>query len=365
MLVQRVVMPGGGPESWTVLDDTGEVIDPAERYLAYLSAIERSPNTVRAYAISLKLWFEFLAGAGLVWDQVGIEDVARFVAWLRAPAPNVVVLAEGAARRRPSSINRYLAGVFGFYDHHSRSGVTVAGELVSWRRVSRGSYKPFLHHVTKGKPIPVRPVKLPVARRRPATLEPEQIVAILAACEHLRDRFLFSLLAETGMRVGQALGLRHSDFVSRSREVRIVPRDDNVNGARAKSRAVSTIPVSTPLVRLYSEYMHVEYGEIDSDYVFVNLFGGRVGRPLTYASVHELAGRIAARTGISFTAHMLRHSHATAMIRQGVPIDVVAKLLTHRSSTTTSSTYVHLDVADIRAALIKAGVSDYQSGEPQ
>ncbi len=33
---------------------------PAERYLAYLAAIERSPNTVRAYAVSLKLWFEFL-----------------------------------------------------------------------------------------------------------------------------------------------------------------------------------------------------------------------------------------------------------------------------------------------------------------
>ena len=198
VLVQRVLVPGGGPESWTVLDDTGEVIGPVERYLAYLSAIERSPNTVRAYAISLKLWFEFLASARLAWDQVGIEDVARFVSWLRAPAPNVVVLAGEAGRRRPSSVNRYLAGVFGFYDHHSRTGLTVAAELVAWRRVSRGSYKPFLHHVTKGKPVPVRPVKLPVLRRRPATLGPEQIVAILAACEHLRDRFLFSLLSETG-----------------------------------------------------------------------------------------------------------------------------------------------------------------------
>ncbi|MDP9388342.1 MAG: site-specific integrase, partial [Actinomycetota bacterium] len=348
MLVQRVVMPSGSPDSWTVLDDDGEVIEPAERYLAYLSAIERSPNTVRAYAISLKLWFEFLAGAGLAWDEVGIEDVARFVGWLRAPAPNVVVLADEAARRRPSSINRYLAGVFGFYDHHARTGLAVASELVTWRRASRGSYKPFLHHVTKGRPIPVRPVKLAVPRRRPATLGPEEIVAVLGDCVHLRDRFLLSLLAETGMRVGQALGLRHSDFVSRERFVRIVPRIDNANGARAKSRSVSVVPVSTPLVRLYSEYMHVEYGEIDSDYVFVNLFGGRVGRPLTYATVHELVGRIAARTGISFTAHMLRHSHATEMVRQGVPIEVVAKLLTHRSSATTSSTYLHLDVADIR-----------------
>ena len=38
------------------------------------------------------------------------------------------------------------------------------------------------------------------------------------------------------------------------------------------------MPVSAPLVRLYSEYMHAEYGDIDWDYVFVNLFGGRIGQ---------------------------------------------------------------------------------------
>ena len=60
---------------------------------------------------------------------MGIEDVARFVAWLRAPAANVVVLAEGAGVRRPATVNRYLAAVFGFYDHHARTGVGVAA---SW-----------------------------------------------------------------------------------------------------------------------------------------------------------------------------------------------------------------------------------------
>ena len=35
-------------------------------------------------------------------------------------------------------MNRYLAGVFGFYDHHARTGVGVAAELVAWRRVSPG-----------------------------------------------------------------------------------------------------------------------------------------------------------------------------------------------------------------------------------
>jgi integrase/recombinase XerD len=48
------------------------------------------------------------------------------------------------------------------------------------------------------------------------------------------------------------------------------------------------IPVSTPLVRLYSEYMHTEYGDIDSGYVFVNLFAGTVGAAMTYPAVHGL-----------------------------------------------------------------------------
>jgi len=49
--------------------------------------------------------------------------VARFVAWLRAPAGNVIVLAGGTGAREPATVNRYLAGVFGFYDHHARTGV--------------------------------------------------------------------------------------------------------------------------------------------------------------------------------------------------------------------------------------------------
>jgi len=34
-----------------------------------------------------------------------------------------------------------------------------------------------------------------------------------------------------------------------------------------------TVPVSAELVRLYADYLHGEYGELDSDYVFVNLWG--------------------------------------------------------------------------------------------
>ena len=68
--------------------------------------MERSPNTVRAYAISLKLWFEFLRPPGSAGTAAGVEDVARFVAWLRAPAENVIVLEDGCGARSAATVNR-------------------------------------------------------------------------------------------------------------------------------------------------------------------------------------------------------------------------------------------------------------------
>jgi integrase/recombinase XerD len=134
MRAQRVLMPVTGVESWTVVDQDFGPVEAAERYLAFLSSIERSPNTVRAYAHSLALWLEFLALRRTDWASAGVEDVSRFVSWLRAPAGNVIVLDAATARRSEATVNRHLAGVFGFYDFHARTGVALAESLVAWRR---------------------------------------------------------------------------------------------------------------------------------------------------------------------------------------------------------------------------------------
>ena len=44
-IVQPVVVPGSGTLSWTVLGDDDVPVVPVERFLAYLTAIGRSPNT--------------------------------------------------------------------------------------------------------------------------------------------------------------------------------------------------------------------------------------------------------------------------------------------------------------------------------
>ena len=349
-----MLAPTGG-ESWTVIGDDLRPVEPVERHLAWLSRVERSPNTVRAYASDLKTFFVFLAARDAAWDAVTLELLGEYTAWLRQPANNVVVLASGRPHRSTVTVNRMLSAVAGFYDFHARDGVEFARALVDERRLGRGSYKPFLHGIARTRSRG-RVGRLRAERRLPRTLELEQVRAVIDAQERLRDRFLFALLALTGMRVGQALGLRHCDFVSHERRVEIVARE-NANGARAKGDGGS-IPIGSQLVRLHSDYMHEEYGDLDSDYVFVNLWAGRIGRAMTYASVDEIVRRTRRRVGFDFTPHMLRHTYATHARRHGVPVEIVSRLLGHRSVRTTSETYLHPTAEDLRVELERAGVLD-------
>src|SRR5262249_16860443 len=71
MHVQRVAMPAWRAGSWTVLGDDGVPVEPVERFLAYLTDIERSPNTVKAYAHDLKDYWVFLAHRRLDWRGGG------------------------------------------------------------------------------------------------------------------------------------------------------------------------------------------------------------------------------------------------------------------------------------------------------
>ena len=103
MKAQRVDAPVTGAESWTVVDADYFPVDPAERYLAYLTAIERSPHTVRAYAQSLALWCEFLELRQVGWAGASVEDVSGFVTWLRARA----VSASSSGRSKGSARARF------------------------------------------------------------------------------------------------------------------------------------------------------------------------------------------------------------------------------------------------------------------
>ena len=240
MRVQRVLMPGSEAESWTVLGDDQVPVEPVERFLGYLTSIEKSPNTVKAYAHDLKDWFTYLTGHDLDWQAVTVEDVAGFVAWLRLPPEGrdgkVAVLPTVENHCSAASVNRKLAALTSFCEFHARHGVKLAGLLTTLqpagRRGSATSYKPFLHHVTKSGPQRRRTIKLKASRPRPKVLTAAEAQAILDACDHLRDRLLFALLLDCGVRIGEALGLRHEDMGIAERAVTVTPRPQRQPGPR-------------------------------------------------------------------------------------------------------------------------------------
>ena len=357
MLVHPVTLPGSGARSWTVMGDDDVPVVPVEGFLAYLTDIGRSPNTVKAYAHDLRDYWQFLGFRYLDWRQARLEDVGAFVAWLQLPAAGragaVAVLPSVTSAVTASTVNRKLAAVSAFYAHQARNGSGAGDLLAVWRTGGRGGWKPFLHHVSKGEPYRGRAIALKAQKKLPRVLMAAEVQAILDACTRLRDRFFFALLYETGCRAGEALGLRHEDIAAAECEISIVARE-NANGARAKSGG-RTVPVGPELIRLYADYLHEEYGTACSDYVFINIWAEPKGHAWSYQAAYDLVGRLRARTGIAFDPHWCRHSAATRWLRDGVPIEVVSKLLGHSSVAVTSSVYGHLTAEDARMALEKAG----------
>ena len=115
MRVQRVAMPWSGLESWTVLGDDDVPVGPVERWLAYLTSIERSPNTVKAYAHDLKDFLVFLARRDVDWREVRLEDLGEYVAWLALPPAGrdglVAVLPSAESYVGAATVNRKLAAL--------------------------------------------------------------------------------------------------------------------------------------------------------------------------------------------------------------------------------------------------------------
>jgi integrase len=194
-------------------------------------------------------------------------------------------------------------------------------------------------------------------------LLPREIQAILDGCAvpdpvsgdwagNLRDRLLFALLAETGCRLGEVLGIRISDFVmgrGGTAYVEVVPRSDNPNGARVKMMRPRRVYVGADLEQLLADYLtHLacradELGLVltaDTP-LLVNLTRPPLLAALREGTVRDKTAALR-RRGIGpagWTPHWFRHSHATALLLAGTPEWVVSRRLGHAHVQTTLDLY--------------------------
>ncbi|MBL1177132.1 tyrosine-type recombinase/integrase [Pantanalinema sp. GBBB05] len=350
MKVQRVQLPEDQGITWVVLGNDYLPVQPITEFLTYMRNLEYSPNTIRAYANHLRLYWEYLQDAQLDWQTIGKTELAAFIGWLRSPQANTVSIQEQESKRTEVTVNTILTAVCMFYEYHEQTGEFDHVPLYKTQMQPGRRYKSFLHHINKSKPVKTRLLKLKEPKRQVKTLTQEQVKTLIDTCKHLRDKFLICLLHETGMRIGQALGLQHEDVRSWDNQIQVVPRNDNPNGARAKSREAYTIDVTSDLMSLYTDYFLKECGDVDSVFVFVNLWDGEVGEPMTYNAIADLFNRLSKKVGFHVTPHMLRHTHATELIRGGWDAAYVQKRLGHRQVQTVINTYTHLTNDDMKNA---------------
>ena len=301
-------------------------VEPVERYLAYLTDVERSPNTVKAYAHDLKDWFVFLAGRGLDWREVRLEDVGRVRGLAAAAAAGAGTGGWRCCRRwqahcGAATVNRKLSAVSAFYQHAARHGVDLGELLTSWQPAGRRgtAWRPFLHHISKCQPAARRVIGLKVPRKHPRVLTAAEVQAILDACDRLRDRLLFAVLHDTGMRIGEALGLRHEDWAAAERQVTVV----RAGQRQRRPRQVGAAADDPGQRRSWSGSMPTTCTASTATWTATtcsSTCGAEPhGHPLTYAAVYDLVGRLRRRTGIDFDPHWCRHTYATGLLRDGHP----------------------------------------------
>ena len=74
------------------------------------------------------------------------------------------------------------------------------------------------------------------------------------------------------------------------------------------------IDVSKELIQVYEDYLIDEYPDIEPDYVFVNIWGGKRGEPLNYRLINQILKQLEKKTGVYVYPHLFRHTHATELI---------------------------------------------------
>lgn len=160
-----------------------------------------------------------------------------------------------------------------------------------------------------------------------------------------RDKVILTLLYSTGLRISELVKLLKRDIDFDERTIRVRGKGD-------KDRIVLFDEHTKELLLDY-----LENDKHDSEYIFINKNGNR----LTPRYVQMMIKKYAEEAGIKkkVTPHVLRHSFATHLLKNGVDIRVIQQLLGH-SSLSTTQIYTSVDMDTIKTVYDQAREQETQ-----
>ncbi|MHB1455371.1 MAG: tyrosine-type recombinase/integrase [Armatimonadota bacterium] len=149
----------------------------------------------------------------------------------------------------------------------------------------------------------------------------------------IRNRLIIGLLFDTGLRASEFADLLLSDVILEQQLIMVR------HGKGDKPRIVPYGNSTSKLLILYLAHR----GELDTDHLLVNCYG----EPVERTRIRTILVRIGAKAGIKITTHLLRHSCAVAMLRNGCDVFTVQKMLGHQSLSMTRH-YSRLADSDVQ-----------------
>jgi site-specific recombinase XerD len=179
----------------------------------------------------------------------------------------------------------------------------------------------------------------------PRYLQSDEVERVVSSCDPsssvgVRDRAILLLLARLGFRAGDIVQLRLSDINWRDAEICV----------SGKGRREVRLPLTQEVGCALVAYLQDGRPRTDTDVLFV-----RSRAPFrafaSHSTVSVIVERAMRRAEVTCqsrgAAHVLRHSAATSMLRQGASLQDIADVLRHRSIETTQI-YAKVDVNALR-----------------
>jgi integrase/recombinase XerD len=181
----------------------------------------------------------------------------------------------------------------------------------------------FLHFLMEQDIIPgsllKRGIKLKLPDVLPRAMNPTDVRKLLLVIDDIRDRALFLLLLRTGIRIGEALGLRLNDLDIKGRKVHLYEGEKNSMG-----RVVYLSDDALFAIKLW-----LRRGNKNKEFVFYGQSDGH----LCYSTGRGLFVKYLKKAGLEqkgYTIHCLRHTFASELLNAGMRLECLQQLLGHQ-----------------------------------
>lgn len=189
-------------ERFDLLDDADQSLPLIPSFARGLQARGCSPNTIIAYLYDLRRFYQFLDSAGLTLERFVAAHTVDFLAYLNALQPRQRKITVFPALVRtglsPTSINRILAAVSTFFEHLVLTGAD--GVMSNPLDASAGNGR-----VGQAQRPARRLKRLRRIHRIPRPLSDKQVTRLLEVMVRPRDRAMFLLMLQGGLRPGEVL----------------------------------------------------------------------------------------------------------------------------------------------------------------